>query len=420
MNLPASSNSTNMADQMGRAKIVLVLTRGIPIAPKSGRERTLSFIQRALVERYDVTTTNISSIVDKPNFRRVVEACATLLHGFASIHPCPLQVAIFRDARGLTSFLVQLAKLRPDAVYFDSVRTVDWLVATRRQFPEMRLICDFDDLMSVRFEALLRRHLPISLGYFGNRIPRWVRNFLRCNLITRAVLRYEAWSLRNSERVAISAANAVTVVSAIDAEKFGKSVRAPLSNRIRVVAPAVSFPNPFIRTRECQEFIFVGSDTLLQNRLSIEFLVDLWLKALPSTRLRIIGEVVGTYPSCRGVTFSGFIDDINDVYSDVCIALCPSFVEGGIKTKVLEALGQGVIPVGNTLTFAGMGCDPGLLAMKSEDFLSFVCTPEAWIGRLRDSAIKLRECAYGRYSFDAVAEEWSQVVSGSDSQVIQS
>ena len=295
-------------------------------------------------------------------------------------------------------------------VYFDSVRSVDWLVATRRRYREMNLICDFDDLMSLRFERLLKGRFPISLGYLESVTPRWIRSSLRRGAVVRLLLAYETRSLRAAEREAQEAASATTVVSEIDADELRRNVGCASAAKSRVVPPCVGFRSRGIKTHACREFIFVGSDSLLQNRLSIEYLIGLWSTLLPRTPLTLVGRMRNEYPSCPGVRFSGFVEEIDSVYSTECIALCPTFVEGGIKTKILEALGQGVIPVGNVLAFSGMGCQAGALEMSDEEFRRFVFDPEPQLVRLRESATRLRDCVYNRCSADAVAATWRSLV----------
>jgi len=395
-----------------RKAILLVLTREIPAAPNSGRERTLSFIQRALASRYEVSNFVLSSVAHSPRPARCVGVLSRLLRGWLQHQTCPLQVAMFFHHRGLALLFNTIEASHAETVYFDSVRSVDWLIATRAQFPKLRLICDFDDLMSLRFERLLERKLPISLGYLESVTPRWLQGFLKRGAVAQMTLNYEAHSLRIFEKLAAEAADAVSVVSTADADNLRANVGPVLAGKIRVIPPGVGFPCPSIRTHVCREFFFVGSDSLLQNRLTIEFLVDLWATMSPDIPLRIIGRMVKRYRHCDGVTFVGFVPDISSVYGDDRIALCPSFIEGGIKTKVLEALGHGVIPVGNALTFEGMGCDPGCLAMTDDEIRSLIVNPEPMIGPLREAATQLRACVHQRYSFESVAQEWSRLVSG--------
>jgi hypothetical protein len=397
-----------------RKAILLVLTREIPTAPNSGRERTLSFIQRALSSRYCVSIFALTSVAHSPRLARCVSVLSRLLRGWLRHQTCPLQVAMFFHRRDLSLLFRSIEASHAEAVYFDSIRSVDWMIATRAQFPRLRLICDFDDLMSVRFERLLERRLPISLGYLESLTPRWLQGFLKRGAVARMTLNYEARSLRIFERLAVEIADAVSVVSTVDADNLRASVGPALAAKIRVIPPGVSFPCPTIRTRVCREFFFVGSDSLLQNRLTIEFLVDLWATMAPAIPLRIIGRMVNRYRQRDGVTFVGFVPDIGSVYDDDRIALCPSFIEGGIKTKVLEALGHGVIPVGNALTFEGMGCDPGCLAMTGDEIRSLIANPEPMIEQLSRAATQFRECVRQRYSFESVTEAWSRLVSGED------
>jgi hypothetical protein len=407
-----SDNDDAGSSVSSRKAILLVLTREIPANPNSGRERTLSFIQRALASRYDVSNFLLTSVAHSPRPGRCVGVLSRLLRGWFQHQTCPLQVAMFFHRRDLSTLFRTIEATHAEAVYFDSVRSVDWLLATRARFPGLRLICDFDDLMSLRFERLLERRLPISLGYLENVTPRWLRGFLKRGAVARMTLNYEARSLRIYEKLAVTAADAVSVVSTMDADNLRANVGPASADKVRVIPPGASFPYSSIRTLACHEFFFVGSDSLLQNRLTIEFLVDLWAAMSPAIPLRIVGRMVNRYRHCDGVRFVGFVQDIGSVYGDGQIALCPSFIEGGIKTKVLEALGHGVIPVGNALTFEGMGCDPGLLAMTDGEIRSLIANPEPMIEQLRKAATRLRECVHQRYSFESVTEAWSRLVSG--------
>jgi len=397
-------------DTAVRARVLLVLTRPIPAAPNSGRERTLAFIQNAVASRFELRSFQLDDALRSPAPARALRMLARLLRGLLSGMPCPLQVALFEQGGRRKLLRRTIEEFHPDAVYFDGIRSVDALLDTRARFPELRLICDFDDLMSLRYETLLQRRLSISLGYLRERIPRLLQDFLQRGFVTRAVLAYEALSLRNMETRAVAAADAVTVVSSTDIVRLRANAGPALATRTHVIPPGVLFPQDAIRTNACRGFIFVGSDVLLQNRMSIEFLLELWSRVQPARPLRIVGRMTGSYPAIAGVTFTGFVRDIGDVYHDGCIVLCPSFVEGGIKTKVLEALGQGVIPVGNALTFEGMGCDPGALALRDTDFATFVRDPEALMPTLKQAASAMRACVEGGYSFDAVTRAWSRLL----------
>jgi glycosyltransferase involved in cell wall biosynthesis len=177
-----------------------------------------------------------------------------------------------------------------------------------------------------------------------------------------------------------------------------------------VLPPAVGFPVPGLVTRTCNAFVFVGSDSLLQNRLSIEFLVDLWRTTRPERPLQIIGRMTRPWPETPGVRFEGFVADLAEIYRNDVVALSPSFVEGGIKTKVLEALGYGTLAVGNALTFEGMGCDPGPLAMSAGELAAFVGDPGPRLPALLEAGTALRRCIESRTSPEAIEGAWAAIV----------
>jgi glycosyltransferase involved in cell wall biosynthesis len=69
----------------------------------------------------------------------------------------------------------------------------------------------------------------------------------------------------------------------------------------------------------------------------------------------ICGRQTRTYSNLPvGVEFLGFVEHLDEFYADIDAVLSPSFVPGGVKTKVYEAFSYGVPVIGNKITFSGI------------------------------------------------------------------
>ncbi|KMZ12659.1 hypothetical protein BHUM_03583 [Candidatus Burkholderia humilis] len=110
----------------------------------------------------------------------------------------------------------------------------------------------------------------------------------------------------------------------------------------------------------------------MQNRLSIEYLLDLWQRAAPDVELVIYGHMIGHYEAVSNVSFAGFAPSHADVYTPQSVALCPAFLAGGIKSKVMEVIAYGCVPIGNAMAFEGLGFNEPALAISDTEFERFI------------------------------------------------
>src|SRR5690606_26730862 len=93
----------------------------------------------------------------------------------------------------------------------------------RRRFPEVALVVDIDDLLSRRFDEMLERRLPLSLGYLDGTLPRQVARMTASSMLARAVLRYERMALRHAEREVMRLADRVVLVNRHEANLLAEA-----------------------------------------------------------------------------------------------------------------------------------------------------------------------------------------------------
>jgi glycosyltransferase involved in cell wall biosynthesis len=118
-----------------------------------------------------------------------------------------------------------------------------------------------------------------------------------------------------------------------------------------IVNPKIKFAG--IRNTQNFNILFLGAYNHPPNRVSLKFLIEKILPKLVQTtnkfKINIVGagthnfkEVLSHSKYYDFVNIRGFIEDINQVFYDMDIALFPILYGGGIKTKVIDAMAAGV------------------------------------------------------------------------------
>jgi hypothetical protein len=392
-----------------KKRVLMVMTRDIPESISNGRERTLSFIRDALRAEADVTEFKIRSVLEAGGIVAKLGAAWRLAESFLRGKPCALQVALFSNAQKKRELLATIHALKPDVIYLDGIRLVDYVTLIRDNVPGCRVVVDFDDLMSRRAQILREAALPLSAGYLAKAIPKPIMNVVNSSLIRGAVLGYEELALKRHEVKAVECADAVTLVSTTDAASLVQLLKGPAVKKVHVIAPPVDTHKPVTRPASPLRFVFVGADRQLQNRLAIEYLVALWKRLGVQTELVIFGKMSGQYESVPNVRFAGFAKTLDEVYLPGSIALCPTFLRGGIKSKVIEAISYGCVPVGNDAAFEGLGFNDDALAMTEARLEAFVTKPADHLDPVVEAAIRFAAYCDRNYSTQVFSHRWAEL-----------
>jgi glycosyltransferase involved in cell wall biosynthesis len=387
------------------------MTRDVPATATNGRERTLRFIQDAIGSDIELREFKLRSVFETPGVMPKLGAFARIARGLLTGAPCALQIAMFADRRHTAALSQAIKSFGPDVIYLDGIRLADHLPHIERLAQGRPVIVDFDDLMSRRARALLDAHMPLSAGYLSKSIPAPIMRLINSRAMHDALLRYEAFCLTRQEREAVETADAVTLVSHTDAAALSHALDARASRKVHVIAPPVATVRGLMRPLHPLRFVFIGSDSQLQNRLSIEYLLDVWKRMEPCVELVIYGRMVRQYEPVANVRFAGFAPTQADVYDEHSVALCPAFLAGGIKSKVMEAIAYGCAPIGNAMAFEGLGYDDPALALSEANFEAFVANPWPHMDGVLQAAERFASWCQAEHSVTAFTASWRNLMS---------
>lgn len=324
----------------------------------------------------------------------------------------PLQTILYSDPAQRRNVLERLRRLQPRTVYLDTVRCLAFARDIRRALPDCRLVLDMDDLLSRRLEGWRALGSPLALGYVATSAGR-MATLLSADPARSLLLRYEINALRRAELLAMELADSVVLVSPHEAALLGARVNRRRRATIAAVPPAKPLQRPSTPRAWPLTFVFIGSDGLLQNRVTIDRLIELWRHSRPASRLEIFGSMQRRYGDLPpGVQLRGFAANLDAVYAPDRVLLAPSYVPGGIKTKVLEAFAYACPVVGNAAAFEGLDLvDYPLVCTDDAALVALVTAPET-CGAAFDVAAEIgRRLLATRHTEARFAQRWRALLS---------
>ena len=393
-----------------RPRVVMVSTRELDVARMDGRLRVAHAIRTSLAEGTDLSVIRLRSALTDVSVRRVWECSMAWLGSLLRGAPLPLQCALFAAASDIRSVVDQI----PDdcvSVYTDGVRTYSLVAYLRRKRPDVRIVVDLDDLMSRRMSLLLQASQPLSPGYLMRLLPKPLRVLAMSSVIGQLIVRYERMTLRNIEGKLAPLVDALVLLSSEDAkvliEQSGEHVR----SSVEVIPPPTTLVSKPVRPSKPIRFVFIGSDTQTQNRLTIDYLVDLWRRRNLTAPLVFYGLWMRDIPLPPHVVSAGYAEELVQVYDGSSVLLSPSLIAGGVKTKVLEAFAHGVAVIGSSITFESMNTGDYPLRVDDEDELVKLLTaPDEQAERFEAAAQAGADYIKRLHSPEVFGERWRAIM----------
>jgi glycosyltransferase involved in cell wall biosynthesis len=348
--------------------VLLVVTRDISRDDDFGRPKILKSIIALASSAAPSPLFRVRSLLEQKSYGAL---CGSLLRRLLLVpkgRRWPLQCILFDDSKTYGRLEDVIREMRPAAIYFDTVRCFPFIRKVAQSFPDIRLICDFDDLMSRRMSLIRALAEKASFGYMDKWARGWMKKGLENRWLSNLVLEHEATTLSRTEAEIVELVDSIVLLSSVDADALRRNAAVKAGHKICAIPPPFVAKRPIAVQIEGLRFVFIGSDRLLQNRLSIEMLLNIWRQHRPSYPLYIYGHQSRSRVDCDNVFWPGYAKKLDEVYTPNSILIAPAVIGGGIKTKMLEALAFGTITLGNFTSFEGIGSSEGL-AMTDEELV---------------------------------------------------
>ena len=293
-------------------------------------------------------------------------------------------------------------------VVADMVRTAQFCVDLKIPW-----ILDLDDLLSERYARLADQQDSRSLlGHFAHELPAPLRT--TATWLANRLLRLEAARLASREKYFGLRASLVTLVSPVEARKLEKV----LERRVYNAAMSVAAMPPVADAKDtiAGAVVFMGGLEYQPNQEALKHYVEHIDPALRSLGCEIELHVVGSAPvelrpAAHGATvvYLGYVADVAATLRSYPVFVAPILAEGGIKTKVLEAMSHGLAVVATQQAVSGLDlnhCQECQVASTSREFALAV----QQLLDNRDMRMRLGKAARAfteaNFSPDVLQEKW--------------
>ena len=262
--------------------------------------------------------------------------------------PNNISTATIHQVQALESCLCN----KPDAIFVHRLSAMSPVLVTRKSLPP--IFFDLDDIEYLAFKRGIR-HIQKAhtrlLSYF----------FLP------ALLWGQYRSIRLSDRT--------FVCSEVDRRFIVNHYRL---KGVVSIPNAVKIPEPQPIASE-KALLFIGSYFHKPNVDAAEFLIKrIWPhihEALPTATLIIAGSPSERIPSYRfdmpGIRFTGFVDDLDDLYRQSRVVCAPILSGSGTRVKIIEAAAYGKPIVSTVLGAEGIEMNHGQEIFLYDDPVSF-------------------------------------------------
>ena len=395
-----------------KKRITEIWSRDVNKSRLAGRTQIIAAIRDATEQQYCVTHLRLNNLLERRSFRAALGTVFAALRSFLSGNPPSLQCLLFCDGGNIREICQHLKSNPPGALYCDGVRTFYLLKHLGELRNRMRIVVDLDDLMSRRMQSLGMAEASLSLGYLHDRIPPWLGKTLALGSVSRMVARYEHAALLRVEDLIGRWADAVVLISKVEGAVLQERY-STLSSKanVHVISPPKDVVAPPQSYTEFSRFVFIGTDSLPQNRSSIQLILELWRSTKPVAEIHLFGRMVLDWPSVPGVIFRGYVQDLDDVYVQGAVLFAPGELQGGIKTKVVEAFAHGCAVVGNEITFEGLQVpNYPLVTTSHEELVRIVSFPSSYLHQMKEAASLGQGYVKTYFSQENFAENWKDVL----------
>ena len=265
-------------------------------------------------------------------------------------------------------------------------------------------------LLSLDAKLIYRSH---NVEYeIWKKAARETRFFLK-----KVFLLTQFYAMRSFERKVVHFVDHVFPISEEDRLKYteylkedAKLMTLPLGLSFKKVQPTKSIDKICL--------LFLGRLDWAPNKDGlIWFLKEVWPHLSPQNfELIIVGsgnsDWVSTYSGLEGVSFYGFVEDLDSIYQKIDLSIIPIFYGSGTRIKLIEAVSKG-IPILST----GMGAQ-GSSLMPGEEYTQAE-TSSQWVDALlkfdaqesRDRANKAFERLQREFAQEKLAQNFIQKLS---------
>ncbi len=340
-----------------RKRVLLIQSRDFFNSPHSGRKQIIENYIHGFRQLAELDVCTLESVLVSKKLRVWIQTLISVIIrvGFGGRS---IQTTLFNNPINKTKVIDAIKSSTYDLVLIDSVR-LSWVLDIIHDTG--RVVVDMDDLMSNRYRLYSNKNEKLQLGIFGNRFS-FISQMMPRKAATLLMMK-EANRLEIEELNVAKKADSIVFTSEVEADEYRKRLPPGFECSITSQVFPISLNQQHVDRKKDKEdicFGFIGSDKVPQNFQSIEYLIQLWERCNIKYKLIIAGDNSMAHSfNNPNIEMLGFVENLQDFYSQIDALIAPSFVKGGVKTKVIEAFSWGKPVLGNAITFDGISISKG-------------------------------------------------------------
>ncbi len=183
-------------------------------------------------------------------------------------------------------------------------------------------------------------------------------------------LRFELNALQHCDRIQVC-----TRENRRYLESFLPGLKSRIQDGLRAGVTAAEYPYPG-GPRDPRKLLFLGSFRHKPNQIALNWFVYKVLPRILEGRPQVRLLVAGSEPPSQhtfppSVEMLGFVEDIQQLFSECAVFVCPVLSGSGIRVKLLEAFASGIPVVSTFIGAEGLARESGEFCYLDDDPLAF-------------------------------------------------
>jgi len=379
---------------MKNKKIIFVATR-FPYPSSSGREKTLLEYLEYIKYEYDVYFYYFDKIQASKNktnkFKNLFNISEVHFMKTSSLKKSflytiytsfifgkkSIQESIFWNKDVHNFFQNEILRIKPNVIFTDMIRTAQY-------FEDSKIfkVFDMDDVISKRYEYLLKHKESNILGYFSDKLPKFVNLFIN-TILRKLILLNESKLVKKREVELVKKYDKTLLVSPIERNYFIEDFPSFRDKVFAILPNGNIVVNNKVNVEKIDYSIsFMGLLNVPHNEKGLIYFIEnifpILKQKIPLIHLYIIGKnaTANLQKLCNlhnnNITLTGFLEDPTELILKTQLLIAPVYFGTGIKIKILESMSIGIPIVTTPIGAEGLIVEDKKNIMISKNDKEFV------------------------------------------------
>ena len=182
---------------------------------------------------------------------------------------------------------------------------------------------------------------------------------------------------KDLKKVEINFLNQIDHILTLSKEDEEELKKLPIQTEINTIPVAISLPEN-VKNYDNHNFFHIGAMNWKPNIEAVQILKNSIFpsikKRINKVSLSLAGSFMDEEENTDDIIYKGFVENLNDFFSNEGILLSPILSGSGVRIKILESMASGTPVITTILGAEGISITPGkemLIAKNEKEFVEF-------------------------------------------------